>query len=263
MSINIQRRNDTACNGFPGWMHIKLEMNDIHVKRILYIMIAGLIICSCSSSSTNSNEDSYSNEKAAGGETAMSNETKVNSSVYILNPNLASRDDIYSLGLLDTDVESIIDGRPYLDPLTFLNKIKEVVGDSKYEEIKSKIFLPMNLNTTAEEDFKQVPGVGDKMAHEFEEYRPYTSIVQFRREIGKYVSEEEVAEYEKYVFVPVNLNTASREELLAIPGLGDKIAHEFEEYRPYKNMKQFRREIGKYVDDDELARLERYVTLQN
>ena len=35
---------------------------------------------------------------------------------------------------------------------------------------------------------------------------------------------------------------------------------EFKEYRPYKAMQQFRREIGKYVDDKEVARLERYVT---
>ncbi|MBC6400855.1 MAG: helix-hairpin-helix domain-containing protein [Ekhidna sp.] len=118
----------------------------------------------------------------------------------------------------------------------------------------------MNLNTTTEEDFRMVPNVGSKMVHEFEEYRPYTSIKQFRREIGKYVSEEEVSAYENYVFVPVNLNTSSKEEILAIPGVGDKMLHEFEEYRPYESIEQFRKEIGKYVDDDELARLERYVT---
>lgn len=36
---------------------------------------------------------------------------------------------------------------------------------------------------------------------------------------------------------------------------------EFKEYRPYKAMEQFRREIGKYVDKNEVARFERYVTL--
>ena len=40
-----------------------------------------------------------------------------------------------------------------------------------------------------------------------------------------------------------------------------KMVHEFEEYRPYRSMDQFRREIGKYVDADEVARLESYVTL--
>jgi hypothetical protein len=37
--------------------------------------------------------------------------------------------------------------------------------------------------------------------------------------------------------------------------------HEFKEYRPYKAIEQFRREIGKYVDKREVARLERYVTI--
>ena len=39
------------------------------------------------------------------------------------------------------------------------------------------------------------------------------------------------------------------------------MVHEFMEYRPYRNMAQFRREIGKYVDEKEVARLERYVTI--
>jgi len=34
------------------------------------------------------------------------------------------------------------------------------------------------------------------------------------------------------------------------------------EYRPYTSIEQFRREIGKYVDKDELARLERYVAVR-
>ena len=39
--------------------------------------------------------------------------------------------------------------------------------------------------------------------------------------------------------------------------------HEFEEYRPYRAMAEFRREIGKYVDDDELERLARYVEVRD
>ena len=31
---------------------------------------------------------------------------------------------------------------------------------------------------------------------------------------------------------------------------------------PYSRIEQFRREIGKYVDDDEVARLERYVEIR-
>ncbi len=106
-----------------------------------------------------------------------------------------------------------------------------------------------------------VPGVGNRMAHEFDEYRPYRAMAQFRREIGKYVDDDEVARMEQYVFVPIDLNTASEEDILSLPGVGNRMAHEFDEYRPWKSLEQFRREIGKYVDDDEVARLERFVVI--
>ena len=143
-----------------------------------------------------------------------------------------------------------------------MNSLDAIVpaGTNK-EELYKKIFVPFNLNTTDEAYFKMIPGVGDRMAHEFEEYRPYTSIQQFRREIGKYVDDEEVARYENYVFVPVELNTATEDDIKALPGVGDRMAHEFEEYRPYTSLEQFRKEIGKYVDDKELSRLERFVYL--
>lgn len=64
------------------------------------------------------------------------------------------------------------------------------------------------------------------------------------------------------LFLPINLNTASDAEMKMIPGVGRRMVHEFEEYRPYKNMAQWRREMAKYVDDKELIRLERYVFLQ-
>ena len=99
------------------------------------------------------------------------------------------------------------------------------------------------------------------MLGEFKEYRPYRALAQFRREIGKYVDDKELARLEQYVFVPINLNTASDADILSIPGMGQRMLREFKEYRPYKAIQQFRREIGKYVDDKEVARLERYVTL--
>ena len=62
--------------------------------------------------------------------------------------------------------------------------------------------------------------------------------------------------------VPVNLNTATDAEILAIPGVGPRMLHEFKEYRPWTSIAQFRREIGKYVDKTEVARLEKYVVIK-
>ena len=65
-----------------------------------------------------------------------------------------------------------------------------------------------------------------------------------------------------HLFARLDLNSASEAEILLIPGVGDRMAHEFEEYRPYVGIEQFRREIGKYVDEDEVARLEQYVRIE-
>jgi radical SAM superfamily enzyme with C-terminal helix-hairpin-helix motif len=107
-----------------------------------------------------------------------------------------------------------------------------------------------------------IPGIGNRMAHEFEEYKPYKSIKQFKREIGKYVDEDEVLRYLNYVFVPIELNTSTEDDIKSLPGVGNRMAHEFIEYRPYKSLAQFRKEIGKYVDEKELIRLERFVFLE-
>jgi DNA uptake protein ComE-like DNA-binding protein len=125
-----------------------------------------------------------------------------------------------------------------------------------------KLFLPINLNTASREEILLVPGAGNRMVHEFQEYRPYKALAQFHREIRKYVDEAEVLRFEQYVFVPVDLNTATDEDILSIPGVGARMLREFKEYRPYDGIEKFRREIGKYVSKDEVARLERYVFIK-
>ena len=180
----------------------------------------------------------------------------------VLNPNQAGEDELLALPHMDESlVEAILDGRPFLTMVDLDAVLAESLDEAQREELYAELFVPINLNTASEEEVLLVPGVGDRMAHEFEEYRPYRAMAQFRREIGKYVDDDEVARMEQYVFVPINLNTASDEDILGIPGVGDRMLHEFKEYRPYQNIEQFRREIGKYVDEDEVARLERYVTV--
>jgi DNA uptake protein ComE-like DNA-binding protein len=64
------------------------------------------------------------------------------------------------------------------------------------------------------------------------------------------------------VIVPININTATDAEILRIPGVGPRMLREFKEYRPYTSIEQFRREIGKYVDKAEVARLEQYIVIK-
>ena len=62
--------------------------------------------------------------------------------------------------------------------------------------------------------------------------------------------------------VRININTATDAEILKIPGVGPRMLHEFKEYRPWTSIAQFRREIGKYVDKAEVARLEKYIVIK-
>ncbi len=185
---------------------------------------------------------------------------QVGNNMEVLNPNLASVDEMAALPHMNAEIaRAIVEHRPHLTMLPLNEMLSQHLSADQLEALYGKLFVPINLNTASEEEILLVPGVGSRMAHEFDEYRPYQAIAQFRREIGKYVNDVEVAAYEQFVFVPIDLNSASDEAILSIPGVGNRMLHEFKEYRPYRSMAQFRREIGKYVDDDEVARLERYV----
>ena len=189
---------------------------------------------------------------------------QVGKSTGVLDPNVASEQQLAALpGMNAAVVKAIMDGRPFLSMLALDSLLGKSLSREQRTALYPKLFIAINLNTAPRAEIMLVPGVGNRMAHEFEEYRPYKGgLPQFRKEIGKYVTADEVARFEQYVFVPVNLNTASDADILSIPGVGQRMLHEFKEYRPYRNIEQFRREIGKYVNAKEVARLERYVTLQ-
>lgn len=188
---------------------------------------------------------------------------QVGPSREVIDPNVATEAQLLALpGLNPTIIQGMLARRPFLS----ITQLDTMLGQSLSREQRAtlyrKLFVHVNLNTASREEILLLPGVGQRMVREFLEYRPYRGgLAQFRREIGKYVDSTEVARLEQYVFVPINLNTASDEDILSIPGLGRRMLREFKEYRPYRTIEQFRREIGKYVDAKEVARLERYVTI--
>lgn len=118
----------------------------------------------------------------------------------------------------------------------------------------------VNLNTASEEEFLALPNVGERMAHEFEEYRPYVSIQQFRREIGKYVDESQVAAYEEYVFVPVSPNESDEPTLMQLPGVDAGSAAELAAGRPYASPEAFLDKLGEYVSASQVAAARAYLT---
>ena len=181
----------------------------------------------------------------------------------LIDPNVATEKELLAVPQLSPAlVKTILEKRPFLSIVELNAVLTPALKPEQLAELYKQLFIHLNLNTATSEEMLLIPGMGKRMVHEFEEYRPYKSLAQFRKEIGKYVDEKEVARLEQYVFIPINLNTASDEDILSIPGSGRRVLHEFKEYRPYKSMEQFRREMSKYWNAKEVARLERYVALE-
>jgi DNA uptake protein ComE-like DNA-binding protein len=180
----------------------------------------------------------------------------------VLDANTASEKQLLGVpGLTPVLAKSLLERRPFLTMTDLDALLGQTLSREQRTDVYRRLFVQINLNTASDAEILLIPGLGNRMLGEFKEYHPYRALAQFRREIGKYVDDKELARLEQYVFVPINLNTASDADILSIPGLGQRMLGEFKEYRPYKAIQQFRREIGKYVDDKEVARLERYVTL--
>ena len=227
--------------------------------------LLGLFLVGCGSDGADGMEDeapaaTEGGETAA--ETAAGDGMEETAAGALLNPNLASEEELAAVpGVGDAGAAAIVAARPHLQAADLHAALAGAVGEDAAIGAYDALWLPINLNDVTTDEILLIPGVGDRMAHEFEEYRPYTGMDEFHREIGKYVDEAEVERLAGYVYVPIDLNAATRDEIMAVPGMSERMAHEFEEYRPYTDLDQFRREIGKYVDENEVARLERYVAL--
>jgi DNA uptake protein ComE-like DNA-binding protein len=188
---------------------------------------------------------------------------QVGTSMGLLDANSATEAELRMAPNADAAVASkIVASRPFASASAFDDLLAATLAEPQREQLYGRVFVTINLNTASRAEILLIPGMSDRMAHEFEEYRPYTSLEQFRREIGKYVPAAEVARLEQYVFVPMSLNSAPGAAFLTIPGMTDRMVHEFEEYRPYTSFEQFRRELVKYVNQNEVARFERYLVLE-
>lgn len=188
---------------------------------------------------------------------------QVGKSQGVVDANTVPEADLATMPHMTAAVAKVIvAARPFDSPVA-LHKLLLANGltAAQAEAFYGKAFVHVNLNTATAEEIMLIPGAGKRMAHEFDEYRPWKAWAQFDKEIGKYVDAKEVARLAQYAFIPLNLNTASDAEILTIPGAGNRMLREFKEYRPWKTTAQFDKEIGKYVDAKEVRRLARYVTI--
>ena len=119
----------------------------------------------------------------------------------------------------------------------------------------------MDANSVTAQQLAGMEGISEELAAAIVAGQPFASVSAFNEVLLASVGEAEAATIRETLFVPVNLNTGSEADIKLIPGMTEKMEHEFLEYRPYADMEEFNREIGKYVDETEVARFRQYVTL--
>ena len=178
------------------------------MKRSTFpLMMAGLLVAlaACAGSkdaapdSTGTNEDSAKKVAAAAALTAE----RDSAGGGFVDPNTATATQLAAIPGIDSATASaIVAGRPYqnmvgVDKVLAARKLSEPQRDSVY----TVLWSPIDLNTASDEEIQLIPRIGPKMLHEFKEYRPYDKIEKFRREIGKYVDQLEVARLERYVTI--------------------------------------------------------------
>lgn len=194
---------------------------------------------------------------------ALRLEAQVGKSQGVVDANTAPEKDLAGMPHMTPAIAKALVGvRPFTS-ITELNTFLMGQGLTQAQamEFYRKAFVHINLNTATRDEILLVPGAGPRMVREFAEYRPWQSWAQFHKEIGKYVGADGAAALAQYCFIPVNLNTATDEDILSIPGAGPRMVREFKEYRPWKSWAQFDKEISKYVGQKETDRLKRYVVI--
>jgi DNA uptake protein ComE-like DNA-binding protein len=117
----------------------------------------------------------------------------------------------------------------------------------------------LDPNSTSRAELAGVPGLNDGVAAAIIAARPVATMVAVDRVLPRNLTEQQRDSVYARLWKPIDLNAATDAEILLIPGVGNRMLREFKEYRPYTSIEQWRREIGKYVDKTELARLEMYV----
>jgi DNA uptake protein ComE-like DNA-binding protein len=114
-------------------------------------------------------------------------------------------------------------------------------------------------NLATEQQLLGLPHLNAALVKTILEKRPFLNMVDLNAVLSPTLSKEQLAQLYPVLWVHINLNTASRAEIMLVPGMTSRMAYEFEEYRPYRALAQFHREMRKYVDENETSRLESYV----
>jgi DNA uptake protein ComE-like DNA-binding protein len=120
----------------------------------------------------------------------------------------------------------------------------------------------VDVNKASESEIAMLPNITPDIAKAVVAKRPYKTVVDLNNVLmDQKLTAAQAKDFYGKAFIPINLNTGTKPEFLLIPGVGNRMSGEFEEYRPWKTWTQFDKEIGKYVGQQETNRLKEYFFL--
>jgi hypothetical protein len=109
-------------------------------------------------------------------------------------------------GMNPARLQAIKAGRPWKTLEQFRAEFGKGTNAAEVARTEQYLFIPIDLNTWTEPIMDSFAGIGvgtRQWKREFAEYRPWTSMEQFRREISKYLRSrpQELRRLERYVII--------------------------------------------------------------
>ena len=109
-------------------------------------------------------------------------------------------------GLNAARLKAIKAGRPWKTFEQFRADFGKGMNAAEVARVEQYLFIPIDLNTWTDPIMDSFAGIGvgtRQWKREFAEYRPWTSMEQFRREISKYLRSrpQELRRLERYVII--------------------------------------------------------------
>jgi DNA uptake protein ComE-like DNA-binding protein len=181
----------------------------------------------------------------------------------VMDMNAVSEAQLERLPNMTPDLtKALLGGRPFAD-ITKLNTFlleNQKLTPVRVAEIYRKVFVHVDLNGASLDELKLIPGISDSAPREITARRPWKTLGQFYQEMTKSATSAMADRWLQYVFIQMNPNTASDQDLATIPGSGAKAVAEITAHRPYSSKQQFETEVGKGLGAAEAARISRFFT---
>jgi hypothetical protein len=185
---------------------------------------------------------------------------QVGKTVTIIYPDIATEAELAALPNMTPQLAKwIVDNRPFTGMKAIDDHLKVSLDSAKRNALYGRMFLPTNLNVQVPAEIAVIPFAWRNMAHEFDEYKPFSGLAHWYREMDKYLDEPRLGTLQQYVFVPINANTGKDEDIMTIPGLQQPALDAIKRGRPWADQARFLAAAGPTLGAREAQRIARYL----